>query len=289
MDDHQREEFIGKIGISSEENDDNSDESADSEPHKYSCKRCQVTAARNRPRAPQAPARWARSRVVATCTHSCPAGCPPSLGSRGGCWSHCCHMTTLVEPVSWLACVRLCGSPGGIWLPGGRPHEGPPPPLGPVALHHSLPRAWKGGVLRGGGSVLRGPGLSRVLYEGGPCTGSPAWERAVHACGVQVPMFSASTSHVPILAPAMRLPGPLGVRRSGRSVGGEEAVGPCWSEEEPGGPGGAGVRFSHPRCTVCRAAPALGEPSSPARVRALTSVPAPWCAAVRPSCALCEW
>ncbi|XP_068770815.1 PR domain zinc finger protein 15 isoform X15 [Struthio camelus] len=39
MDDHQREEFIGKIGISSEENDDNSDESADSEPHKYSCKR----------------------------------------------------------------------------------------------------------------------------------------------------------------------------------------------------------------------------------------------------------
>lgn len=43
MDDHQREEFIGKIGISSEENDDNSDTSADSEPHKYSCKRCQVT------------------------------------------------------------------------------------------------------------------------------------------------------------------------------------------------------------------------------------------------------
>lgn len=43
MDDHQREEFIGKIGISSEENEDNSDTSADSEPHKYSCKRCQVT------------------------------------------------------------------------------------------------------------------------------------------------------------------------------------------------------------------------------------------------------
>lgn len=46
MDDHQREEFIGKIGISSEENDDHSDESADSEPHKYSCKRCQVTGPR---------------------------------------------------------------------------------------------------------------------------------------------------------------------------------------------------------------------------------------------------
>uniref|UniRef100_A0A8C3YJC5 PR domain zinc finger protein 15 n=1 Tax=Catagonus wagneri TaxID=51154 RepID=A0A8C3YJC5_9CETA len=48
MDEHQREEFIGKIGISSEENDDNSDESADSEPHKYSCKRCQLTFGRGR-------------------------------------------------------------------------------------------------------------------------------------------------------------------------------------------------------------------------------------------------
>ncbi|KAJ7400605.1 PR/SET domain 15 [Pitangus sulphuratus] len=48
MDDHQREAFIGKIGISSEENDDNSDESADSEPHKYSCKRCQLTFGRGK-------------------------------------------------------------------------------------------------------------------------------------------------------------------------------------------------------------------------------------------------
>ncbi|NXT83238.1 PRD15 protein, partial [Zapornia atra] len=48
MDDHQREEFIGKIGISSEENDDNSDASADSEPHKYSCKRCQLTFGRGK-------------------------------------------------------------------------------------------------------------------------------------------------------------------------------------------------------------------------------------------------
>ncbi|XP_020926671.1 PR domain zinc finger protein 15 isoform X2 [Sus scrofa] len=48
MDDHQRAEFIGKIGISSEENDDNSDESADSEPHKYSCKRCQLTFGRGK-------------------------------------------------------------------------------------------------------------------------------------------------------------------------------------------------------------------------------------------------
>ncbi|XP_024905959.1 PR domain zinc finger protein 15 [Pteropus alecto] len=47
MDDQQREEFIGKIGISSEEND-NSDESADSEPHKYSCKRCQLTFGRGK-------------------------------------------------------------------------------------------------------------------------------------------------------------------------------------------------------------------------------------------------
>ncbi|XP_054983656.1 PR domain zinc finger protein 15 isoform X2 [Sorex araneus] len=48
MDEHQREEFIGKIGISSEENDDNSDGSADSEPHKYSCKRCQLTFGRGK-------------------------------------------------------------------------------------------------------------------------------------------------------------------------------------------------------------------------------------------------
>ncbi|XP_033711995.1 PR domain zinc finger protein 15 isoform X1 [Tursiops truncatus] len=48
MDDQQREEFIGKIGISSEENDGTSDESADSEPHKYSCKRCQLTFGRGK-------------------------------------------------------------------------------------------------------------------------------------------------------------------------------------------------------------------------------------------------
>ncbi|KAM4700014.1 PR domain zinc finger protein 15 isoform 2-T2 [Discoglossus pictus] len=48
MNDQQREEFIGKIGISSEENDDNSDGSGDSEPHKYSCKRCQISFARGK-------------------------------------------------------------------------------------------------------------------------------------------------------------------------------------------------------------------------------------------------
>ncbi|XP_056415696.1 PR domain zinc finger protein 15 isoform X3 [Hyla sarda] len=48
MNDQQREEFIGKIGISSEDNDDNSDGSADSEPHKYSCKRCQISFARGK-------------------------------------------------------------------------------------------------------------------------------------------------------------------------------------------------------------------------------------------------
>ncbi|XP_062060806.1 PR domain zinc finger protein 15 isoform X1 [Lepus europaeus] len=48
MDDHQREEFIGKIGISSEESDGNSDGSAASEPHKYSCKRCQLTFGRGK-------------------------------------------------------------------------------------------------------------------------------------------------------------------------------------------------------------------------------------------------
>ncbi|XP_069801581.1 PR domain zinc finger protein 15 isoform X4 [Dendropsophus ebraccatus] len=48
MNDQQREEFIGKIGISSEDNDDNSDGSADSEPHKYGCKRCQISFARGK-------------------------------------------------------------------------------------------------------------------------------------------------------------------------------------------------------------------------------------------------
>ncbi|XP_068126484.1 PR domain zinc finger protein 15 isoform X2 [Hyperolius riggenbachi] len=48
MNDQQREEFIGKIGISSEDNDDNSDGSADSEPHKYACKRCQISFARGK-------------------------------------------------------------------------------------------------------------------------------------------------------------------------------------------------------------------------------------------------
>ncbi|XP_063303071.1 PR domain zinc finger protein 15 [Pelobates fuscus] len=48
MNDQQREEFIGKIGISSEDNDDNSDGSLDSELHKYSCKRCQISFARGK-------------------------------------------------------------------------------------------------------------------------------------------------------------------------------------------------------------------------------------------------
>lgn len=70
MDDHQREEFIGKIGISSEENDDNSDESADSEPHKYSCKRCQV-------------GRPVRGPLARAPTSRCPSGCP-CHGASGG-------------------------------------------------------------------------------------------------------------------------------------------------------------------------------------------------------------
>ncbi|CAH2219112.1 PR domain zinc finger 15-like isoform X1 [Pelobates cultripes] len=48
MNDQQREEFIGKIGISSEDNDDNSDGSLDLELHKYSCKRCQISFARGK-------------------------------------------------------------------------------------------------------------------------------------------------------------------------------------------------------------------------------------------------
>ncbi|XP_053311705.1 PR domain zinc finger protein 15 isoform X2 [Spea bombifrons] len=48
MNDQQREEFIGKIGISSEDNDENTDESMDSDLHKYSCKRCQISFARGK-------------------------------------------------------------------------------------------------------------------------------------------------------------------------------------------------------------------------------------------------
>uniref|UniRef100_A0A8C3EAZ0 PR/SET domain 15 n=1 Tax=Corvus moneduloides TaxID=1196302 RepID=A0A8C3EAZ0_CORMO len=49
MDDHQREEFIGKIGISSEgKRMTTLMKSADSEPHKYSCKRCQLTFGRGK-------------------------------------------------------------------------------------------------------------------------------------------------------------------------------------------------------------------------------------------------
>ncbi|XP_058886595.1 PR domain zinc finger protein 15-like isoform X1 [Acipenser ruthenus] len=51
MDEHQREEFIGKIGISVEDEDGDSEEEDgedDMELHKYSCKRCQVTFAKGR-------------------------------------------------------------------------------------------------------------------------------------------------------------------------------------------------------------------------------------------------
>ncbi|XP_043927885.1 PR domain zinc finger protein 15 [Protopterus annectens] len=48
MDDQQREEFISKIGISAEETEENSDGSVDSEPHKYSCKKCQLTFAKGK-------------------------------------------------------------------------------------------------------------------------------------------------------------------------------------------------------------------------------------------------
>ncbi|XP_060054721.1 PR domain zinc finger protein 15 isoform X2 [Erinaceus europaeus] len=48
MDDQQREEFIDKIGISSEDNEEHSDGSTDSGLHKYSCKRCQLTFGRGR-------------------------------------------------------------------------------------------------------------------------------------------------------------------------------------------------------------------------------------------------
>ena len=115
MDDHQREEFIGKIGISSEENDDHSDESADSEPHKYSCKRCQVTG----PRLPSA--RGSRAAGPQRLRH----GWGPSQTSwrapRGslllqedGCGPYHHHRdhrvrTSLVHTVPvWLTSMGLC-------------------------------------------------------------------------------------------------------------------------------------------------------------------------------------
>lgn len=89
MDDHQREEFIGKIGISSEENDDNSDESADSEPHKYSCKRCQVTTALGtscRVSATGCPMRGAQPPSPGGHAHHRCAGGPPHVAVSKG-WS----------------------------------------------------------------------------------------------------------------------------------------------------------------------------------------------------------
>lgn len=101
MDDHQREEFIGKIGISSEENDDNSDESADSEPHKYSCKRCQVTDC------------CLGCRAVWTGSSESRAAGPRGLGWAGGCplpgypMGRACSrlgaaMVSLLTPDWWL-------------------------------------------------------------------------------------------------------------------------------------------------------------------------------------------
>ena len=133
MDDHQREEFIGKIGISSEENDDNSDESADSEPHKYSCKRCQVTGQRGDIRTgslgaglldPSGSGSVSLALVAAPFTGALSEvsrKAAPSLLLRGGAWSHCCHVDHPLGTSLRLVCIRLCGNWGDIWLRGGRP------------------------------------------------------------------------------------------------------------------------------------------------------------------------
>lgn len=120
MDDHQREEFIGKIGISSEENDDNSDESADSEPHKYSCKRCQVATARGvgHP-CPRYPGRLTRGYLrwfvwISPLSHGPPSEQALLTGPRTAVWV-------------------------GVRLSGGRLQAGPPPLLRPRALPHGLP------------------------------------------------------------------------------------------------------------------------------------------------------
>lgn len=100
MDDHQREEFIGKIGISSEENDDNSDESADSEPHKYSCKRCQVGSPGGE-LGPGAAQCGGHSPGPGTHVPGVPeAACVTLFLGSGSCRSHHCHLSTPSEPVS---------------------------------------------------------------------------------------------------------------------------------------------------------------------------------------------
>lgn len=100
MDDHQREEFIGKIGISSEENDDNSDESADSEPHKYSCKRCQVGSPGGE-LGPGAAQCGGHSPGPGTHVPGVPeAACVTLFLGGGSCRSHHCHLSTPSEPVS---------------------------------------------------------------------------------------------------------------------------------------------------------------------------------------------
>lgn len=123
MDDHQREEFIGKIGISSEENDDNSDESADSEPHKYSCKRCQVTTALGTScrvsgrRLPHAGGTAPPLGGHALRFTGVPEGHPMSLFLRDAlCGPRCCHMAhPQSQPPGWSG-HSCAADPAGIRL-----------------------------------------------------------------------------------------------------------------------------------------------------------------------------
>lgn len=114
MDDHQREEFIGKIGISSEENDGDSDESADSEPHKYSCKRCQVPSGQpwDTRVAGVAPGRGAAGAQAL-----CEVGraCPPRPGFLGPGWGWASHLQSPPPgPSAHRAVLSRAGQTGSL-------------------------------------------------------------------------------------------------------------------------------------------------------------------------------
>lgn len=234
MDDHQREEFIGKIGISSEENDDNSDESADSEPHKYSCKRCQVgrpgppragaphpgTHVQMSQRLPMSRCFWGLVRVgLATVT------CPPSQ-SQSPDWS-----------------LHSCAA--DLW-------DASPRPVRPAALPSACPRR---------------RGRSRALEDGSVPEGTQAVGSG-RCPGARSPLLSAGpwdvhTGHTPVRADGCA----QGTGRSGGWRGGP-AGGPggagahplerlrvCW---------GAGLpHIAAPRCLAERAVSRVPVRSSP--------------------------
>lgn len=219
MDDQQREEFIGKIGISSEENDGTSDESADSEPHKYSCKRCQVTG-------PAAFRPWG-CRALALGGHltDVPEGAPGLVASQG-CWIR-------VSPPSGPLSQNQCGPHVPVCLTGGDPcprrwAQARAP------LSSACPPHGRDPCLEAGGAVS---------FQQFCCTASLLWE-LWFPTAEQVPAFSLGVrarglGTAPDRAPvrAFRLGGEMG---SGGRRGGAfwKLAGGGGARDLPAGPGG---------------------------------------------------